>query len=381
MIEIDKAKRRLLDLKCVGGSDDITTIVIRPKFYNIKETREYSLIKELKEVKKQIITKEKESKKILKDKTSLEQRLQEKEFSVSQLELYAKCPHKYFLNRIVNINDIKEPEDEPEALEIGLLLHDILFEFYSKIRDEGKKISYCSEDEFAQFGEILKSIAEQKYSEMNFHSSFSFFIKEKILGVNDNWTDSILYKFLSNERENDKEMVPSYFEVPFGSVNKNDAEKLLFLDEPVDINGVKIRGRIDRVDLDENEKSFEVIDYKSGSTNLSIKDIQNGLQLQIPIYMLVVKHLLEEKFGEHYFPKNSYLYSLKFSENEFGKKALFNPKATDERKVKLLEESAEKVKGYFKRILNGEFNLTQDPKRETIVCGYCEYKWICRKKD
>ena len=42
-----------------------------------------------------------------------------KEFSASQLETFAKCPFKYFAEKILKIEPIQEPTDETEPIELG----------------------------------------------------------------------------------------------------------------------------------------------------------------------------------------------------------------------------------------------------------------------
>ncbi|MFZ0455187.1 MAG: 3'-5' exonuclease, partial [Ignavibacteriaceae bacterium] len=61
----------------------------------------------------------------------------DKEYSISQLETYAKCPYKYFAERILKLKPLEEPSEEIEALEMGSLLHNILYEFYETISGKG----------------------------------------------------------------------------------------------------------------------------------------------------------------------------------------------------------------------------------------------------
>ena len=60
----------------------------------------------------------------------------EREFSVSQLETFAKCPFKYFAERILQLQPIEEPTEEAQPLELGSVLHSILYEFYTKVTKE-----------------------------------------------------------------------------------------------------------------------------------------------------------------------------------------------------------------------------------------------------
>ena len=65
-----------------------------------------------------------------KTKNDYLEKYSEKEFSITQLEVFAKCPFKYFADRILKLQPIEEPTDEAEPIELGNVLHSILFEFY-----------------------------------------------------------------------------------------------------------------------------------------------------------------------------------------------------------------------------------------------------------
>jgi hypothetical protein len=54
----------------------------------------------------------------------------------------------------------------------------------------------------------------------------------------------------------------------------------------------QIHGVIDRLDRDQ-EGRWRVVDYKSGSTKYSRRDIQKGLALQSALYALAAERLLE----------------------------------------------------------------------------------------
>ena len=108
----------------------------------------------------------------------------DKEYSISQLETYAKCPYKYFAERVLKLKPLEEPSEEIEALEMGSLLHNILYEFYKTIRLKGIIISKASGKDFNYAKDILFKIAEEKIKEGNFNSPLTFYEKEKILGIN-----------------------------------------------------------------------------------------------------------------------------------------------------------------------------------------------------
>lgn len=86
----------------------------------------------------------------------------EKQYSVSELETYAKCPFKYFLERVLRLSVSEEPSEEVEAIEIGSLIHSVLFTFYSEMKKKGIKLAGCDNETFFAAKERLFEIAEKK---------------------------------------------------------------------------------------------------------------------------------------------------------------------------------------------------------------------------
>jgi len=315
-------------------------------------------------------------------KTEL-QNMQTKAYSVSQLETYTSCPFKYFLERVLKIEIIEEPDEEMEAVEIGSLLHAILFEFYVTLREKNIILRNCSDKVFNIAENIMFKIAEKHVTETTNNSPFAFFEEEKIFGINSERKNSLLYKFLLNEREDDSNRIPNYFEVSFG-VKDREHDGFLYSAEPLNYNNVKLRGKVDRVDINKNEKTFEVIDYKSGSKKVTKAEIEKGLSLQLPVYIWAVKTLLNEEFGEEYIPKAMSIYNLKFQEDYFGRnpvsvsrsrKADYDPTPDLN---KLVDDALQHVKNSVDNIIEGNFPLTKFVDEKDKICRYCNFNTICR---
>jgi ATP-dependent helicase/nuclease subunit B len=308
-------------------------------------------------------------------KGSLE-KLNEKEYSISQLEIYAACPYKYFAERMLNLEPLEEPSEEIEALEMGSLLHSILYKFYSELTKKKILLHKAGDKQFAEAEDLLFKIAKQKIDAANFNKFLSFFEIEKILGINENRRNSILQKFLEEERNNDEGFVPEYFELSFGKINSNQ--------EVFEIGGTKFRGKIDRVDVNQSEKRFRVVDYKLSGKKPTADELYNGLSLQLPLYMYAAKKLISEQLKKDYEPAGSEIYSLKYQEEKFGRQPvkLSRKKTTSEEDVELNEElikiCLEAVEKYVKAIQEGKFHLSTLEDRESRVCQYCSFSAVCR---
>ena len=316
--------------------------------------------------------------------------LSEKEYSVTQLEQYAKCPYQYFIKRVLNIDIIKEPSEEIEAFELGTLHHLILYKFYSEITGEGVIIKNCSDEDFTSLVDKIFNIAEQEIGSASFSSPFSFYEKEKILGIDGIRKNSILYKFLEEERKDSSESIPEYFELAFGMM-KNEEIKNEFSVNELKLGGIKVRGKIDRLELNENKKQFNVVDYKLGGNKPSGNDLHDGLSLQLPLYMYAASQMIKTQLGIEYEPANAFIYSLKYKAGDFGKLSISlrsgkdfeelneqNQKEVIEYNNELINICTESIRKYVDEIKAGKFNLSLLENREQKVCRYCNFRSICR---
>jgi ATP-dependent helicase/nuclease subunit B len=312
-------------------------------------------------------------------------KITEGEFSATQLENYAKCPYKYFAEYVLRLETITEPIEELEAFEYGSLIHNVLYAFYTKLKEKGIVLFNCNDDDFKTADELLFKIAEKRFDELNLNSDLSFYEREKLLGIGGNKKQSILYKFLEDERQNDEGYVPSFFEIGFGKVKeeKNSGK----LREEVKAGSIKLKGKIDRIDINKDEGTLKVIDYKLGGTKPTSEDLKSGISLQLPLYLFAAKELIKKEFDKEYKPADAQIFSLKFNEKDFGKKSII-PKS---KKVKsevaeeeldpaeeIINNCLDMVKKFSEDISKGIFHLSTLKNREAKVCRFCDFKKICR---
>lgn len=307
----------------------------------------------------------------------------DKQYSVSELENYAKCPYKYFAERILNLEVLEEPEEEVEAIEIGSLLHSILFKFYTVIKAQGITIKNCDDKTFAKAENILFNIAEEKTSEIFFDSIYTFYEKETIFGIGGSKNESILYKFLEAERNDADEFTPAYFETSFGRIRKDEFDTELSTAEPIEVDDIKFRGKIDRIDFNKAANSINIIDYKLGGKKPTKDELWNGLSLQLPFYLYAAGKLLSSKDGNKIEGELMYIYSLKYRKDDFGKKKISLTSKRKDVDIKalneeLLESTLNHIRKYVRSITEGKFSLSPHEDREKLVCGYCQFKSICR---
>lgn len=306
-----------------------------------------------------------------------------RQYSVSQLETYAKCPFKFFTERVLGIKPVEEPTEDIEAIEMGRLLHSILYEFYSTLREKNIQLVGCDDEKFKQAEKIIFDVAERQLQTTAFKSPATFYEKEKILGIGGNKKESILFRFLEAERNGEEDFIPKFFEVSFGRLKESDADKILSDPNPIVIDGIRLRGKIDRIEVSEKLKSFNIVDYKLSGAKPTFDDLKNGISLQLPVYLYAASELLSKKFGGSYSPNEMFIYSLKYAVDEFGKNKVSAMRKNDEIQSveQLIGRTIEHIKNYIQSISEGKFNLSKLEDRENKVCRYCQFRTVCRIDD
>lgn len=301
-----------------------------------------------------------------------------RQFSISQLETYARCPFKFFIERILNVETVEEPSEDIEAIEMGNLLHNILFNFYSALSKKNIKLNSSSAELIKESLELIYDIADKKIERTTFKSPVTFYEKEKIFGIGGDKTESILNRFIEYESENNNESYPSYFEVRFGSVKDESSDEILSDTEPVKIDGIKLKGKIDRIDISEDSSSFSIVDYKLSGKKPAFKELKEGISLQLPVYLFAASELLKKKLGKDFSPGEMIIYSLKYSSEDFGKK----PVSIRDKEIKTSEQlisyTLNHIKKYIDQISQGKFGLSPHDDREQLVCRYCSFRGVCR---
>ena len=214
-------------------------------------------------------------------------RLQQRTYSVTELETYAKCPFQYFLNNVLKFRiEEDEAEDELSSLARGSLLHEVLFEFYNN-RREAPPIAQCFEEAKQQLDGILdtKSVERRNQRTENPIGEDNLFWETDIEKLR-----VALHKWLEAEQNYDLPVTPHYFEVSFGQDQELKDPKLSRL-TPISIGDIRMKGKIDRIDI--GNGAFNVIDYKTGSSTIRMPEILSGRSLQLPIYLQIAKKLLD----------------------------------------------------------------------------------------
>ena len=243
-------------------------------------------------------------------------------YSPSRLETYATCGFKYYMQRVL---DIEEPDEiglEPDARVRGGFVHDVLEHYYRELQAQPGEPVVANGDRATREAHLLE-VARTSLTE-RFDDDPTAFHKQWLVGVfaglgdpDDNPHDGdasfgdpergLFVRFLDHEFDEvaKSTALPAWFEARIGEAR---GDELVVQAEPVQVDTpegpVPLHGMIDRIDRvpDTDPTQLVVRDYKTGATP-SEADTLGGLALQLPLYALLAEGALDtvETVGGSYY--------------------------------------------------------------------------------
>ena len=308
----------------------------------------------------------------------------------TSLEMYNECAFKYYLSKILKIDIFLENFNTI----IGSIVHHILEKALVEDIDIKK--------------EIISFVKEKEYN----LGPKEFFYLEKISDEL-----SLTIKIIKDQAKH-------------SALDKYLFEEELYVYKDLEDINITFKGLIDKVMYREvNDKvTLMVVDYKTGGLKLKLENLDYGLNMQLPIYLYLLKksdrfkdatiagfylqkvlnNLINksdekpEKVREENlklygysnsdedilelidddYQNSTVLASLKYNKN--GELSKTSKVLSDEEMDELTEEVELKINECLTKILKAEFQI--NPKvvqKENVACPYCKFKDICymSKKD
>ena len=301
-------------------------------------------------------------------------------FSPTALEMYAACPFRFYLSRVLGLEPLPAVDLDLTALERGSLLHKIAFRFYAGWQGVIDEVSYPT-----ALQQIL-AIGREETGRFPFDSPAWLVEKEHLVG-SPHVGRGLLERFLTHETETaSSTFVPHAFEFSFGlpvAAGTCDPASTPYA-VAIPLNGtdgevVRIRGRIDRIDRLPDGR-FLIVDYKTGS-HPSLRDIEAGKAFQLPLYLRAVETLtaMQGVAGCYYTLRRGEIRNRPVFWDA-SLKEQFKPFSVSSRSGvadvrALVDASLAHVSRCLEGIRSGWFAPRSDPG----PCpGYCDFKTVCR---
>jgi ATP-dependent helicase/DNAse subunit B len=294
-------------------------------------------------------------------------------FSPSQFEEYAQCRFLYLAKRIWGIEPLEKPEEELTPLRRGSIYHRILQIFHERVK--AQNLDFCDEHMpmiILLLHESMKKVFQKEEQKGGLPLELLWEVeKEQIRQVMRSYVEYYPDRF-NIEKNLGIRWIPTFFEE---QLQNEEGEKIV--DFPLVQSIIKIRGKIDRVDISKDHKYFRIIDYKTGATVKGKREIQKGLAFQIFIYLLsfqdLIRRYLEkdvEIFGGSYILLRKM--ELKSGISRFSSRA--KEIREDKDWASLIKKGKSYLEKYIQLMKEGNFWLM--PK--DCLGKRCDYYTLCR---
>ena len=256
--------------------------------------------------------------------------------SPTSLELYLRCPFKYFSRYLLGLEEEEDVDEMLTPLERGRILHDLLqegFEAWDAGSDKPRPITPETYDQALRtFRDIAVKKIPPEHRRVELTRLFG--------GAGEAGALEWLLRWELGRAPLERRLVEYGFQSPLRLETGPRGEKPWF---------VQIKGRVDRADIDTDGK-LHVFDYKSGRAPAS------AVTLQVPLYAMC----LSQELGA---PVDEAAY-LSFRD----RRAI--PRADYQKASALLVDT-------YGSIQNGEF----PPKPyNDLLCYSCGFVGVCRKE-
>ncbi|MBO7345103.1 MAG: PD-(D/E)XK nuclease family protein, partial [Clostridia bacterium] len=200
--------------------------------------------------------------------------LVKKVISPTTIEDYYKCPFRAFLSHNLKIKD--RENGEVGVLSVGNLMHEILSIYVENVK------SVNNREQSDELFEKIKNFVLEKDDYKKF--------------LDDGGTNATVQRVLRECKEYAYKtylsLVRSSFTTSRAEVSFSDSPKAEYPSIPLNGGKVKIKGKIDRVDL--SDKFYRVVDYKTGKADPSEKALFAGVKLQLYLYAQAVKNKFKD---------------------------------------------------------------------------------------
>lgn len=199
------------------------------------------------------------AKEILKSDALLERldHISKEGISPSSLATFIYDPVKFYIQRILRINEVEEVEENIAANTMGTVIHEALYELYKPF--VGK---FLGAQELKSMFPKIENLVSTQFNKFYANGNISLGKNKLIFEVS-------------------KSYVKQFIELELHEIEAGRAIKIIKLEEPLEVEllsnslnkTVKFRGTVDRIDLCDNV--LRIIDYKTGkveSKQLKIED-------------------------------------------------------------------------------------------------------------
>ena len=191
-------------------------------------------------------------------------------WSASRLESYGTCPMDFWTGVALALEPHEPPEEGYNVRAFGSMAHAILERVYQRVSDPANV-----ESVLAVLPDVAREVFDAAPRDYGFRPTALWQQQRAEI-------ERTIRATIVALGEESGGYTPRFYEQAFG-----------FKDQPMlDASGIKLHGFIDRVDITPSGR-LRVMDYKTGSTPISQRDLSEGRRLQLPLYALAARDALK----------------------------------------------------------------------------------------
>ena len=208
---------------------------------------------------------------------------EERPYSPTQIEDYYRCPYRWFTSRRVGYSAL---DGEFDQSALGTLFHDAMARFYAMLKEAGH--ARVTPDNLSEALEVAEAAFSAQLEESKDDVRKRVFVRTMQDEMRVEELHDTFISFVGRDATFLPGFTPTYFELSIGGSS----------DSPITYAGVSVRGKVDRIDVDDSGRAV-IIDYKlSGlSTGYGLEQDAEGQaynkHIQTDIYALIVQRHFE----------------------------------------------------------------------------------------
>lgn len=220
--------------------------------------------------------------------------------SASQMETFASCPFKHFVRYGLRLQP--RAEEDPTAMDLGMVYHETLDRLVKSVLERKLDWTQLSEEKARELiDQCASEVGKTLREELMLSSARNRYLLNRIR------------RTIEKVAAAQKAMAvrggfrPAYAELTFGY---DDAGLPPLVIQTPEGHELKLRGKIDRVDLLRDDQAFSVIDYKLSDRRINFDELRHGIALQLLTYLLVLDAHGEKLTGKKMTPAAAFYVKL-----------------------------------------------------------------------
>jgi len=266
-------------------------------------------------------------------------------WSASQLNEWGACGFRFFAARLLRLEELPEPEEGLDVLQRGALYHAILEQTYKKFAAQKIAVTPATlETARATLTETAAQVLETAPTQFGFRPT-AWWRQERAE------VTRILRALLDAEaaRADGAVALPVAFEQKFDVTLELDGETL------------RVRGLLDRID--KRDDGLTLLDYKSGSTKIGKREVYEGRNLQLPVYVLALR-------AQGFQVAEAFFLHIANGER--------SGEVSPEEREAWLTQACAHMRRYQDAARQGQFPVKPTRAQDNLCVRYCDFAALCR---